>query len=109
MWWLTWLGDDSWCLPGDAIDQDWHQPGAEHHQHLGAADAAVAVGGPRALQIPPDGGHNLQRQRQEGNVHQDVSVGDQGVADSVWEDKLPDTLLVNREYLDHDAMQNIAA
>eukprot|EP00493_Phyllostaurus_siculus_P011520 UN11681 len=32
----------------------------------GAADAAVAVGGPGALQIPPDGRHNLQRQRQKG-------------------------------------------
>ena len=69
----------------------------------------MAVVGPGALEEAPDGGHHLQRQRQEGNVLQDVSVGDQGIANSVREDKLPDTLLVNREYLDHDPMQNIAA
>ena len=61
------------------------------------------------LQIAPETGHRLQRQRQEGDVQQDVSVDDQGVADSLREDELPDTLLVNRENLNHDSMQNIAA
>jgi len=35
------------------------------------------------LQIVPDGGHNLQRDGQEGNVHEDVSAGHQGLAYSV--------------------------
>ena len=101
LWIVTRLRDDSTrALPGDGVDQAGHQPGAEHHQHLGAADAAVAVGGARGLQhkcygechrsrdkchlqIVPDGGHNLQRDGQEGNVHEDVSAGDQGLADSV--------------------------
>ena len=105
LWIVTRLRDDSTrVLPGDGVDQAGHQPGAEHHQHLGAADAAVAVGGARRLQhkchgasheachrsrdkchlqIVPDGGHNLQRDGQEGNVHEDVSGGDQGLADSV--------------------------
>ena len=61
------------------------------------------------LQIAPETGHHLQRQRQEGDVHEDVSVGDQGVADSLREDELLDTLLVDREYLDHDPMQNIGS
>ena len=101
LWIVTRLRDDSTlALPGDGVDQAGHQPGAEHHQHLGAADAAVAVGGAGGLQhkcygechrsrdkchlqIVPDGGHNLQRDGQEGNVHEDVSAGHQGLADSV--------------------------
>ena len=105
LWIVTRLRYDSTlALPGDGVDQAGHQPGAEHHQHLGAADAAVAVGGAGGLQhkchgasneachrsrdkchlqIVPDGGHNLQRDGQEGNVHEDVSGGDQGLADSV--------------------------
>ena len=61
------------------------------------------------LQIVPDSGHHLQRQRQEWNVHKDVSVGDQRAADSVREYELPDTVLMHRKYLDHDTMQNIGA
>ena len=88
---LQWLYE----APGLCSNAAWH----------GAAESWAVT----YLQIVPDSGHHLQRQRREWNVHKDVSVGDQRAADSVREYELPDTVLMHRKYLDHYTMQNIGA
>ena len=61
-----------------------------------------------ALQHRPHRGHRLQRDRQEGDVGEDVSVGDEDVADRLGEDESSDALLVDGEDLHHDGVQNVA-
>ena len=105
---VTACDDCAGPLLGGGGEEGCEEPGEGDHGQLAAAHRAVAVRGVPPPHHRPHRGHHLQGDRQEGDVGEDVSVGDEDVADGLGEDESSDALLVDGEDLHHDSVQNVA-